>query len=270
MCGIKKRTKKSLEIKQVSTKGSEATQIGNQTINVGMSPQAASEMALSLFMENFPKLQEEAGRIARERADKLLGQVISKLENEGVNDYSSFKDPDVQYVLLEAQKKYARFGTTEMLGILSGLICKRIKDDKDLTFKVTIDKAIEIAPIITPQQLDYLSLLFFCKRVVYQDIRTLSELGDRYNIIAKQYKEADFNSLEYLLMLGCLDINLSSVAENYTEQIGLSEKEIESVCPEIVKQVRGDYGPSSVGILLAIMNAETKYNYKLDPHIWIR
>ena len=74
--------RKNPDIKQVSTKGSEGIQIGVQNINIGMTPQAASEMATNLFMENFPKLQEEARKAAQERADELCRDIINRLKTD--------------------------------------------------------------------------------------------------------------------------------------------------------------------------------------------
>ncbi len=261
--------RKKPEIKQVSTKGSQGTQVGIQNINVGMTPQAASEMAINLFLENFPKLQEEARKVAQERADALCREIIDRLEKEGVKEYSAFKEPDVQYVLLESQKKYARFGTTDMLETLSGLICKRIQNDEDFILKVTINKAIEIAPMITPGQLDFLSLLFFCSCATYE-VKSLEQFTEVYTQLAEIYKDADFNALLYLNMQGCLVLDPPKLFRAYSEMLKLPEEEIEKACPEIIKQAIKDYSPSYVGIILAIMNAEIKTGEKIEPHIWIR
>lgn len=258
------------EIKQVSTIGSQGTQIGIQNVNVGVSPQAASQIAINLFMENFPKLQEEARRVAQERADAFCNATISKLEKEGVKDYFAFKDPDVQYALLEAQKKYARLGTAEMLETLSSLICKRVQNDKDFELKIAIDKAIEIAPMLKMEQLNYLTLLFYAKRVVFRDTKTLEDFSNIYAEIAKKYNIVDLNSISYLNIHGCLQIHLGSVLADYSEKFGKTEEELEKMCPLILKQfIHNDYAPSYVGIILAIINIEIKTGEKYDPHIWV-
>ena len=56
-------------IDQRATMGSNVTQIAVQ--NNGMQPQEACQLAINLFMDNFPKLQQIAADTARERADEF-------------------------------------------------------------------------------------------------------------------------------------------------------------------------------------------------------
>ena len=161
-------------IDQRATMGSNVTQIAVQ--NNGMQPQEACQLAINLFMENFPKLQQIAADTARERVEEFCKTTIEKLQHANVQDYSAFSDPDVQYVLFDAQKHYARFGTKEMLGTLTDLVANRVANNDDFVLKVTIDKAVSVASMLTPQQLDFLSLLFLCTKVKYTHIQTLEQL----------------------------------------------------------------------------------------------
>lgn len=234
-----------------------------------MTTKEASKLAIDLFLDNFPKLQEEANCVARERADEICREIINKLQNNNVKDYSSFKEPDMQYILYEAQKSYARFGTSEMLETLTTLISKRVEVDKEMTLKVTIDRAIEIAPMITSEQLDYLSLLFLCSKVKFNNIKTIDQLKNHLESIAQIFKNADFSSIEYLNMLGCFQIELPNVVEIQAKLYNFSESDVDRICPSNLKLLNGDFSTSYVGTVLAIINAQRKTSLSLKMETWI-
>lgn len=47
-----------------------------------MTAEEASNLAIKLFMDNFPRLQEEAKKIAKERAEELCKNIVDKLKNK--------------------------------------------------------------------------------------------------------------------------------------------------------------------------------------------
>lgn len=255
-------------IDQRATMGSNVTQIAVQ--NNGMQPQEACQLAINLFMDNFPKLQQIAADTARERADEFCKTTIEKLQHANVRDYSAFSDPDVQYVLFDAQKNYARFGTKQMLGTLTDLVANRVTNNDDFVLKVTIDKAISVASMLTPQQLDFLSLLFLCTKVKHSHIQTLDQLETHLkrlcSIFAVNITQVN---ISYLNMLGCLQIELPEPVKILAQTYNLPREEVDRICPQQIKSIATDYGVSSVGTMLAITNAEQKTSFRFDPHIWI-
>lgn len=113
----------NISIIQKSAVGSDTTQIGTQNNNYyGLTPVEASQVAVNLFMDNFPKLQEEAMKTVRKRVDEIIAEIVSQIENKYAGNYTSFSKPDMQYILVEAEKGYARKGTPELCAILSSLI----------------------------------------------------------------------------------------------------------------------------------------------------
>lgn len=258
----------SLVIDQRTTMGSNVTQIAVQ--NNGMQPQEACQLAINLFMENFPKLQQIASDTAQERANEFCKATIDKLQHANVRDYSAFSDPDVQYVLFDAQKSYARFGTKQMLGTLSDLVASRVVNNDDFVLKVTIDRAISVASMLTPQQLDFLSLLFMCTRVSHSHIKTLAQLESHLNHLCGVFNvNPNEINIFYLNMLGCLQIDLPRPVKILAQTYSLPMDDVGRICPQRVKSLATDYGISSVGTILAITNAEQKTSFTFDPHIWI-
>lgn len=244
--------------------------IGQENNYYGPSLTDVYNFVMALFRDNFPRLREEARQIAEERAKEFCQTTMKKLESTDPQKYSAFKDPDTQYILYEAQKNYARFGTKEMLETLTNLVSKRVEYNKETVLKVSLDKAIEIAPMISQGQLDYLSMLFLCSRVKFNNIRTIEELKRHFELIVQKFNGADFNSVEYLNMLGCLQIFILDIADNQSKVYGLNKENVDKICPNILKQLEGDYSTSYVGTVLAIINAQQKTGLDLKMETWIQ
>ena len=260
----------NVEVTQRASFGSTTTQIGQQNNYYGISPDQACQMAVNLFMQNFPKLQDIARETAESRASEFCNEAVQKILIHGIQDFSSFADPDVQYILYEAQKNYARFGTSEMLGTLSELIAKRVEHDKDFVLKVAIDKAVEITPLLSQPQLSYLSLLFVCTNAKFTDIKTIYDLQGRLNAFVYAWGDADFDSINYLNILGCLQLRLNNMVRNLARIYNFQESDVEKICPELIKKLSGDYTTSIIGTILAITNWDIKQGVKFDPKIWIK
>jgi len=258
------------DIKQIAKSGSDGVQIGIQNIYNGLTPEQATKIAIELFYQNFPKLQEEAQKIANERAEALVKQFIKQLAEEHITDLSCFQDPDIQYELYEAQKQYARFGTQEMLEFLSKLLTKRIKQGEDNTLRISIDKAIEAAGFLSEEQLDTLTLLFLTKDVDLHTITNIETLKSHMDYLAKVFQKADKKHIPYLNLLGCLKININGPDKIYSKKLSIDIEKTKENIPIHIRQLDGDYSASYSGVILAITNAELKTDYIFNPKIWIK
>lgn len=247
-----------------------STKIEYQNNYYGIPPEKACQLINNLFHENFLQLQDIAREIAENRVHELCEETVKKILNCGIIDFNSFTEPDVQYIFYTAQKYYARFGTSEMLITLSTLISKRVEHDKDFVLKVTIDKAIEIAPLLSQAQLNFLSLLFIYTKTKSPKIKTLQDLEQLLYNDVSLLENADFGSGQYLNMLGCLEIHLNNTVNRLADIYGFPKDEVEKICPEHIKCLSGDYTTSPVGIILAITNLEGILGTPLDPKKWIR
>lgn len=65
-------------ITQKAAIGSDTIQIGTQNNNYynGLTPTQASQLAINLFMDNFPKLQEAAMKTVQERVNELIREIV--------------------------------------------------------------------------------------------------------------------------------------------------------------------------------------------------
>ena len=80
----------NVRITQKSALGSETTQIATQNNYYGLTPAEAGKLAINLFMENFPKLQDEALKTVQNRVEEFIQETVSKIEAKYGADFSAF------------------------------------------------------------------------------------------------------------------------------------------------------------------------------------
>lgn len=260
------------KIIQKAAMGSDTTQIGCQNNYYGITAEKASEIAIKLFMDNFPKLQEDAKRVAKERADELCKNIITNLERQGRSDFSEFSDPDMQFILNKSQQEYARFGTDNLRELLCELIINRVNYNSDYYMKIILDEAVGIVKSLSVVHLNYLSLIFLCKQVKMNNINSLETLKDHCEYICSKLPVPDniVNCVPFLNMLGLLTISLGNAAQVYSECYGLELNNVKEILPSMMNSIPGDYMLSPIGIVIAIINAQSKTNLRFDFKTWLK
>ena len=259
-----------INVEQKSAFGSETTQIATQNNYYGLTPQQACQMAMGLFYDNFPKLQEEAKALVEKRVKKLMDEIAVQICKKNITDMSPLAEPDIQYTIYEAQKNYARFATNESLSTLSSLVAERIKqNDSGICLKVAIDKAISIVGMLSPAQMDHLSILFIATKVKFSDIKTMADFQARFEYLSEVFSSARNSNWSHLNMLGCLQLDLPDVCDISADKYGLAVSEIKKNCPQLVQNLSGDFSVSPVGAVIAMVNAEQKTSFQFNPKIWI-
>lgn len=261
-----------MKIVQKAALGADAIQIGNQNNYYGITPEKASEMALKLFMDNFPKLQDEAKRVAKERAEELCNSIIRNLEKQGKKDFSEFADPDMQFILNKSQQEYARFGTDTLRDLLCKLIINRINYNSDYYMKIILDEAVGIVKSLSVAHLNYLSLIFLCKHVKNQNITSIEALKNHCEYICSSFPIPNNvkECIPFLNMLRLFIISLGNASKVYSKTYGLELDKVEDILPPMMHSIPGDYRLSPIGIVIAIINAQNKINYSLDFKEWIK
>lgn len=240
------------------------------TLFIGASIDDVTRIVTNLFLDNFPRMQQIAKETAETRAKELWDEAVSKMLSSGVTNLSPFMETDVQYVLYEAQKGYARFATADLLETLSSLISERVKQDTgELCLKVAIDQAISIAPMLSEDHLNYLSLLFIIKHTKMSEVVDIPSMQAWLSYLDNAFPITSANSILHLDTLGCLRIALGSSCKIISKTYGIEEHTVEQICPHSIKSLAGDYGTSNIGTILAILNAQQKTHYRFNPSIWI-
>lgn len=240
----------------------------------GLAPQEmtsvdAARAMTQIFLDNFPKLQRIAEEIAQQRVDELCSEILKTLEKQQNSNYGAFSDPDVQFVLWNTERDYARFGQKEMLEILASLVAKRVQKNEDFYMKTIIDRALEIVNYLTPQHLDYLSMLFIVKQVHFNSINSLDSLQRELQYMESIFSPAGEGSVSLLNTLGCFDIAIGEPAKMLANGYGLDPEQVKNIFPKKFNVLHSDYCTSHIGTILAITNCENKCRYRFDPKIWI-
>jgi len=142
----------------------------------GMSAQEAVQLAITLFQNNFPKLQQIAENIARKRVEEITHDLFSKITLQCPDKFELFSDPDIQYNLIEIQKSYVRNGNEYLKNTLASLLIHRVQSSNDL-LSICLNEAIKLVPSLTPTLLDLLSLKFIVDYTVNNNITDIPSLN---------------------------------------------------------------------------------------------
>ena len=249
-------------IEQRTGNKSLGTNVGVQNVYNGISPEKAVEITNKLFIDNFPKLQEYAKEVINKRIDDLQEKVFKRLEGNKTINYNAFADPDMQYAYYEAQKNYARFGTADMLNILSELIVSRVENNENEYFKRVMDSAISIVGQLTKSQIDYLTVTFLLKHVNFGFVNNIDTLKKLFDEILTSFSPICQSGFSMLLSLGCLEINIGKVEDVIANSYGLNIEEIKEIMPKEFDLVPADYCTSDIGTVISIINAQNKTRFK--------
>lgn len=244
--------------------GSNNIQVGQQVVNCyGLTVENALTIANDLFKNNFPQLAEEAREIARRSAEEFFISLSEKLKKLPNANLSVFNQPAVQHALYQGIKNFVTYPDQQKKDLITDMIVERvIQNDSEICAKVAIDKAIETAAYLNQEQLDYLTFVF-CVKCVKFHFQNVEELNDYLKYIAESYVNVSNRSLQYLISLGCLQIQIGSASD--TIKRIYSNFEATSIkVPEIFNLIPGDYGVSYMGRALCVINARKKLNLNVN------
>lgn len=179
-------TNESFEIIQENKLGSQSTQIAQQNNYYGMDYQNTKSLCQDLIRSELEKYKSDAEQLAKERDEKFLSTLFEKLHREKIDDNSmceEFKNPDMQYTFVEAQKAYIRLGTPELETILSNLLVDRAKESDRTLLQIALAEAVSVVPMLLPSQLDILAL---CFRLRYTRNNMINSLSTFFKYIQEE------------------------------------------------------------------------------------
>src|SRR5690606_21563385 len=120
---------------------------GNVTVNQnGLTIGQAKELYDILFKENFVKLQADAKEVASQRASEIIESYLDRLNSKDPSLLGNVKNPDIQYVVYEAQKSHARRGNKELADLLVDLLVDRTGEKEGTLLELVLNESLETAP----------------------------------------------------------------------------------------------------------------------------
>jgi hypothetical protein len=226
------------KLTQSGSDGSSNYQAGRDLVfnNSGISPSEAMKIAQEVFNLNFPALANEAAILATRRAQSLIASLIQKLAEMGA-PLDSFKDPDVQYSLLAAQRDYARSGKEDLQHLLVNLLVSRCSINNTELQQIVLSEAIETARKLTHGQVATLTLSWIVNRVRTTSIVDLPTLKDftEANLVPLLTDIATSTiDFEHIYYTGCGSLGVESIPVESAFfsyypglfQVGLTEEQI--------------------------------------------
>jgi hypothetical protein len=189
-------------IKMISNKtqnqesGENSTNLQGKIVNVynGITYSDAKEIALDVFNSNYIQLKEEAGRIAQLRAEEITVDFLEKLNDRKPESITEFQQPAMQDALFTVQKEFAKCGDKELGDLLVDILVDRANTPNRNMLQIVLDESLKIAPKLTIEQLDTLTISF------------LLSLTRRTNII------------NYDAFQNYINFNICPFAENLTDE----------------------------------------------------
>ncbi|MBC9954432.1 hypothetical protein ICM05_07190 [Leucobacter sp. cx-42] len=226
--------------------GSANYQAGKDMHFHGLTVNEAREVALDVFRSNAIELAGVAQSLALQRAETLTSEFLAKLEAENPERVHQLADPDVQTVVFEAQKEFARSGEADLRTALVDLLASRVNEDQRNLRTLALNEAISSASKLTEQQRRAIAWVFYLRYVRLLDVKTAESL---YSILRRNVSDigvdippghADYQHIEYV-GAGTLSISSKSFGKAissgneglYTR--GFSESEIE---PEFLSELK--------------------------------
>lgn len=180
---------------------------GQQVIvNQGISYSDAKEIANDVFKANFIELKQEAAAIAQKRAEEVTEKVISELNKRHPESLSEFEQPAMQDALFNVQKQYAISGDQDLGDLLVDILVDRASQPKRNMVQIVLDESLSIAPKLTLEQFDTLTLNFLLVSTRRMDVKNYGELIAHFKKRIAPFVEnlsdshSDYTHLEYL---GC-------------------------------------------------------------------
>lgn len=161
--------------------GSHNVQIKEQINQYGLSYADVKSLCTDLIQSELSTYKEEALITAKEREEKLRNNIIQKLADEitkNENILEEFKNPDLQFSYVNAQKAYIRVGTDELENILSELLFNRIKESKRTLLQLTLNESLNIVPMLLPQQLNILAICFMLRYTISKSVNNHNSLKE--------------------------------------------------------------------------------------------
>lgn len=163
--------------KQELTTGDDASvyQAGGDINNYGLTYDQVRQIALDVYYANAPELRELARDVANSRAERITTDFLTQLMAKSPAALQNLADPDVQSVMFEAQKSYARSGEDDLETVLVDLLVDRTADVDRSLKNLVLNETIASVPKLTEAQRRSIALVFLLRFT-----RTTSTTLDEY------------------------------------------------------------------------------------------
>lgn len=204
--------------------GSTNVQAGHDVHMHGLTLSEARQVALDVYRANALELQGVAQAVAIARAEELTNEFLDKLNTETPERVGRLSDPDVQSVLFDAQKEYARAGEEDLRRALVDLLASRAGEEERNLRALALNEAIISAAKLTESQRRAVAFVFYARHTRPTHVGTVEELYNRVGPTIETLgaglptKRADYQHIEYV---GAGAVSIASVSFAATVRSGV-------------------------------------------------
>ncbi|GAA1698879.1 hypothetical protein GCM10009808_15480 [Microbacterium sediminicola] len=192
------------DLSQHGAENSTNYQAGNDIHVHGLSLQEARTVAIDVFRANARELAGIAQAVAAQRAEELTSAYLSKLESDRPERVNELATPDMQNMLFEAQKEYARSGEEDLREALVDLLSARSEESERNLRTLALNEAIISAPKLTEQQRRAIAWIFYLRYSRSLDVQTPEGLYGEIRPVVDALgvnvprSSADYQHIEYV------------------------------------------------------------------------
>lgn len=220
-----------------------------QDIHVhGLTIDEARTVALDVFKSNAIELAGVAQGLAVARAEQLTNDFLTKLEGEMPDRADQLADPDVQSVVFQAQKEFARSGEDDLRVALVDLLAARVGEEDRNLRTLALNEAIASAPKLTEKQRRAIAWVFYLRYTRAVGVGTpdayYSRLEQETRALGPDVPtgHADYQHIEYV-GAGSLSIGKASFGSGIMSGVeglftkGFAETDVD---PELLAELRAN------------------------------
>ncbi len=187
--------------------GDGSTNMQGQVITVynGLTYSDVKEIAIDVFNSNFIQLKHEAAEIVNQRVEEITENLLENLNKKSPHALDEFRQPAMQDALFTVQKEYAKSGDKDLGDLLVDILIDRANSPQRNMLQIVLDEALRIAPKLTQEQLDTLTLNFLTTRTRRTNILRLNDFELYLNQILTPFVNGaveDHEQLKYIEYLG--------------------------------------------------------------------
>ncbi|ELM3749152.1 LPO_1073/Vpar_1526 family protein [Aeromonas dhakensis] len=199
------------------------------TVVQGISYRDARDIALDVYQKNFIKLSEHAAQVALGRAEEFIDDFLRKIQSKNPVLLEQMSQPSIQNSLYCAQKQYAVTGDKELKSLLLDLVVQRCEQEERSIHQIVLDEAIELAPKLTVEQMDALTVNFIISNAMNHNIKSVSSLLFHIDNEIIPFLTAlgeNTSCYEHLTYLGAATIEYTGSLPNMYEEYAKNYKAI--------------------------------------------
>lgn len=221
-------------------KESEIYQAETVVVHKGLGYEETKSIALDVYRANMMEFKSIAENIATERAEEITEKILQKISKEDTKSFEEFQNPGMQDALFRTQKEYAISGDKDIGDLLVDILADRAKTPKRNMLQLVLDESLSVAPKITIEQLDTLTLNFLLIKTRRLSVGNFNDLkayfqNNIFPFVENLVKEPEhYNFLEYLRCgqiragsYGQLENNLRETYKGFFSK-GFTKEELEA------------------------------------------